>query len=184
MTSILELGLKGLTHYYISCGRRGKLEFVDTFLTEYAKRFLDGSVLVFVNSWAFAERFCKSLIDKGHKSEILTSDMSHDDWLAIMSDFWAGKLRILVTTNLLAWGIDNRKIGLVLNLDMPYLYESNSAWNFDSETYIHRVGRTGWFGDRGVAVNIAENEQDIASLKKVQADYGINLVEITLENFV
>ena len=179
-----DINLKNLTHFYISCGRRDKLEFINQFFNEFAKKFFDGSIIIFVNSKNFAERFCKALVVKGHKCEILTSDMSHEDRIDVMNEFRAGKTRILVTTNLIARGIDNRKVNLVINLDLPYHYAPKGEMRtLDLETYLHRVGRTGRFGDKGIAVNIVESPSDIEELSRVREEYGINMTEITMENF-
>ena len=74
-----------------------------------------------------------------------------------MNEFKAGKIKILLSTNLIARGIDNRKVGIVINLDMPYYFENNRKIGIDIETYLHRVGRTGRYGDKGIALNIVEN---------------------------
>lgn len=179
-----ELTLKNLTHYYIQCTRKDKLEFVDKFYQEYSKNFSEGSSIIFVNSKNFAERFCGMLIQKGHKAEILTSDMEHQNRLDVMNEFKAGKIKILISTNLIARGIDNRKVSLVINLDLPFLMNQENRRQLDIETYFHRVGRTGRFGDKGIAVNILENEEDLQQILKLGKDYEMNMIEIKMDNFV
>lgn len=181
-----DLNLKNLTHYYIKCGRKQKLAFMNEFLLRYSVKFFQGSVLIFVNSKKFAENFALKLHEQGHKCEILTSDMEQQDRIDIMDEFKAGKIRILITTNLLSRGIDNRKVSLVINLDLPYTVrktEEELIRNFDFETYLHRVGRTGRFGDKGIALNVVENERDNEELAKINEKYGINLIEVTIDNF-
>lgn len=78
-----------------------------------------------------------------------------------MNEFKSGKIKILLSTNLISRGIDNRKVGIVINLDMPYNYENGKKKGIDTETYLHRVGRTGRYGDKGIALNIVENERDL-----------------------
>jgi ATP-dependent RNA helicase DDX19/DBP5 len=109
--------------------------------------------------------------------------MSHQDRIDVMNEFRAGKNRILVTTNLISRGIDNRKVNLVINLDLPFIFDKERKNEIDLETYLHRVGRTGRFGDKGIALNIVENEHDQQELQKIQSEYGINFFEITLENY-
>lgn len=181
-----DLSLKNLTHYYIKCGRRQKLEFMNEFLMRYSVKFFEGLVLIFVNSKKFAQNFALKLAEQGHKCEILTSDMSQEDRKAVMDEFKAGKIRILITTNLLSRGIDNRKVNLVINLDLPYNMEKideKLIKEFDPETYLHRVGRTGRFGDKGIALNVVENEQDYDNLCQLEEQFGINLIEVTTDNF-
>lgn len=87
--------------------------------------------------------------------------MSPQDRMLTMNEFKAGKIKILLSTNLISRGIDNRKVGIVINLDMPYRYENGKKIEIDTETYLHRVGRTGRYGDKGIALNIVENQRDL-----------------------
>jgi ATP-dependent RNA helicase DDX19/DBP5 len=178
-----DINLNTLTHYFIKCSRDNKLTFMNEFLRKYSIKFFQGSVIIFVNSKNFAEQFANKLLQEGHKCEILTSDMSHDDRISIMNEFKAGKIRVLVSTNLIARGIDNRKVNLVINLDLPYHFEEKRKKEIDLETYLHRVGRTGRFGDKGIALNIVENERDFTEIQKINSTYGINLIEVTFDNF-
>lgn len=61
----------------------------------------------------------------------------------IMKEFRTGATRVLITTDLLARGIDVQQVGLVINYELP----------FKKENYIHRIGRAGRFGRKGVAIN-------------------------------
>jgi len=90
----------------------------------FLQKFLDGNVIIFVSSKGFAETFAERLAKKGHKTDILLSDMTNDDRVAVLNDFKTGKIRILVSTNLISRGIDARKVSLVVNADMPYTFRS------------------------------------------------------------
>jgi translation initiation factor 4A len=61
-----------------------------------------------------------------------------------MHEFRTGSFRILITTDLLARGIDMQQVSLVINFDLPT----------NRENYIHRIGRSGRFGRKGVAINL------------------------------
>ena len=82
---------------------------------------------------------------------------------------------MLISTDLLARGFDNRHIGLVVNLDIPKVYNQDLP---DYETYIHRIGRTGRYGDRGVALNVVDDEADLERLIKIQEKYRFKMIEI------
>ena len=180
-----EIVLKNLTHYYIKCDRGKKLGFVNNFLNDFLTSISSGSVIIFVNHRAFAEKFAMSLNKMGHKSEILLGDMEIQDRMDIMSEFKQGKVRILLTTNLISRGIDNRKIGLVINLDMPVVYNKDRSAPrvIDKETYFHRVGRTGRFGDYGLALNVIDFPDLEEELSKIGLTYGIKMTEVTIDNF-
>ena len=178
-----DINLSTLTHYYIKCSRANKLTFMNEFLRKYSIKFFEGSVIIFVNSKNFAQQFAEKLINEGHKCEILTSDMTPQDRIDIMNEFKSGKIRVLVSTNLIARGIDNRKVNLVINVDLPYHFGKFGKEDMDLETYLHRVGRTGRFGDKGIALNIVENEKDDEQIQKVNEVYGIKLIEVNFDNF-
>lgn len=91
-----------------------------------------------------------------------------------MKDFLAGKYRILLTTNLLSRGIDMRKVSLVINYELPLkFFEDNQNKNreVDAETYLHRVGRTGRFGDQGIAINLVDKNKDEELLEQLASFY-------------
>ena len=177
-----DIQLKNLTHYFMKCGRTGKLDFICHFFNDFSQQLLENSVIIFVNNKTFAETFASRLESKGHKCLVLTSNMDTEKRQNSMEDFRAGKIRILITTNLLSRGIDNRKVSVVINLDIPFIYGTTPKL-IDSETYLHRVGRTGRFGDRGIAINVVENEDDYNQLMRLKNEYGLNLKEMTVENF-
>ena len=75
-----------------------------------------------------------------------------------MDDFRAGKTRIMLSTDLLSRGIDIQQLSLVINFDIP----------FNKETYIHRIGRSGRYGRKGVAINftLTKEMQDLDIIKQ------------------
>lgn len=184
-----ELSLKGLKHYFVKCSRQQKVKFVDAFL----KGISTGNVILFVNSKNFAETFGKALVQSGHKAEILLGDMDLNDRIQILDEFKAGKIKILVTTNLLSRGIDARKVSVVINVDMPLVLEPKTAFDknaprkprspLDLETYLHRCGRTARFGDMGLAVNLIEDDKYLDDIGLIEEKYGIKMEEIGLDNF-
>lgn len=68
-----------------------------------------------------------------------------------MADFRDGKIKVMIATNVLSRGIDVVGVNVVINYDLPVVYETQEA---DVETYIHRVGRTGRAGAQGLAINL------------------------------
>lgn len=180
-----DLSLKNLQHFWVKCERRNKFEFINKFL----RKVSTGSVIMFVNSRSFADNFARRLHEEGHKTEILLGDMEIADRVKVLDDFKTGKIKILITTNLLSRGIDARKVSLVVNLDMPYTIKPNSVKGgdnrdaIDKETYLHRCGRTARFGDMGVALNIVEDDRGVKDLQIIEKEYGIEMKEITQDNF-
>ena len=84
-----------------------------------------------------------------------------------MDDFRSGKLRILLSSDLLARGIDIQQLSLVINFDLPR----------EKETYIHRIGRSGRYGRKGVAINLI-NDREVDYLKSIEEYYDTQILEM------
>ena len=94
-------------------------------------------------------------------------DMPQKEREAIMAEFRSGASRVLVTTDIWGRGIDVQQVSLVINYDLP-----NSR-----ELYIHRIGRSGRFGRKGVAINFATAE-DIPILRDLEQFYSTTIDEM------
>jgi translation initiation factor 4A len=87
----------------------------------------------------------------------------------IMREFRSGSSRVLITTDLLARGIDVQQVSLVINYDLPT----------NRENYIHRIGRSGRFGRKGVSINfIVKN--DVRYMKDIEEFYNTQIEEMPL----
>lgn len=78
----------------------------------------------------------------------------------LMKEFRSGSSRVLITTDLLARGIDVQQVSLVINYDLPT----------NRENYIHRIGRGGRFGRKGVAINFVTND-DVRMLRDIERKF-------------
>lgn len=92
-------------------------------------------------------------------------DMAQERRIEYYTQFKEGKKRIMVTTNLLARGIDIDKVNLVINFDAP---ES-------SDDYLHRVGRAGRFNTKGIAVSFIATDEDRKILAEIQARFEVKI---------
>lgn len=86
-----------------------------------------------------------------------------------MKEFRTGSSRVLISTDLLARGIDVQQVSLVINYDLPK----------DKENYIHRIGRGGRFGRKGVAINFVATE-DIPVLREIEQFYNTQVEEMPM----
>ena len=102
-----------------------------------------GKAIVFVKFKQNCNRVAQTLWDAGFAVNTLHGDMEQRERDLIMREFRSGASRVLITTDLLARGIDVQQVSLVINYDLPT----------NRENYIHRIGRAGRFGRKGVAVN-------------------------------
>ncbi|MPN31323.1 DEAD-box ATP-dependent RNA helicase CshA [bioreactor metagenome] len=97
--------------------------------------------LIFVNTKRMADTLCEDLKTQSLRADVLHGDINQQKRERIMNSFRTGRLDILVATDVAARGIDVRNIDLVVNYDLP----------IDSESYVHRIGRTGRAEKMGTA---------------------------------
>jgi ATP-dependent RNA helicase DDX19/DBP5 len=91
-----------------------------------------------------------------------------------IKDFREGKNRILVSTNVLARGIDVLQVSLVINFDIPLTRDNRP----DAETYLHRVGRTARYDKPGLAINFVHDDFSAQSLRFIANTFTLNIQEI------
>merc|ERR1712179_859005 len=94
-------------------------------------------------------------------------EMSQSDREMIMKEFRSGSSRVLITTDLLARGIDVQQVSLVINYDLPG----------NIENYLHRIGRSGRYGRKGVAINFVTN-RDVQAMKDIEKHYETQIEEL------
>lgn len=92
--------------------------------------------------------------------------------LAVYKAFKEGQKRILVATDLVGRGIDVERVNIVINYDMP---ETDERHGNGADTYLHRVGRAGRFGTKGLAITFVSSEADSAVLNAVQERFDVDI---------
>lgn len=93
-----------------------------------------------------------------------------------MEAFRKGNIKVLITTNVLARGIDVSTVSMVINYDIPMKgrYDDEA----DAETYLHRIGRTGRFGRTGVSISFVFDKKSYDALNAIAKHYNIDLVRL------
>lgn len=136
-------------------------------LSELAKIFTKitfKQCLLFTDSQSKTESYGNYLSKLGWKNEVINGSQEQSQRLKILNKLAKYKCRILITTDLMARGIDIDNINLVINLDLPY----------DCFTYLHRIGRAGRFGTYGIAISLLNGEKDRLKFRKMLAEIGSN----------
>jgi translation initiation factor 4A len=157
-----ELTLEGIRQYYVYVEEEN-WKF-DT-LADLYKMFEITQGVIFCNSKQKVENLTQRLLEQKFMVSGIHSDVTNRQ--AIMNDFKYGKTRILITTDLLARGIDVQHISLVINYDIPR----------SKEIYIHRIGRSGRFGRKGIAINFV-SKQEAPMLKEIEKYYSTEINEL------
>jgi len=159
-----ELTLEGIQQFHIAVERE---EWKLDTLCDLYDTLNIAQAVIFCNT----RRKVDWLTDKMKQKDFVVSsthgDISQQERDVILSEFRTGSSRVLITTDLLARGIDVQQVSLVINYDLPH----------NLENYIHRIGRSGRFGRKGVAINFVTNE-DVQSLRELEAFYHTQVPEM------
>jgi ATP-dependent RNA helicase DeaD len=117
--------------------------------------------IIFCRTKKEVERICTTLIGRGYSAKGLHGDMEQHQREEVMNSFREGRIYTLVATDVAARGLDVKDVTHVFNYHMP----------FDSESYIHRIGRTGRAGSKGIAITLV-TPQELRGLNRIQRSIG------------
>ena len=117
-----------------------------------------GQSIVFVETKAGCNQVANTLNAVGYNCAALHSDLEAHERDALMRAFREGACKVLITTNVLARGVDVNNVCMVVNYDMPTSKDlSTGMFVPDCQSYLHRIGRTGRFGRKGTAINLVQD---------------------------
>lgn len=161
-----ELTLEGIKQFFVAVEKE-EWKF-DTLCDLYDTLTITQAV-IFCNT----RRKVDWLTDKMRKANFTVAsmhgEMPQDEREEIMKSFRAGENRVLITTDIWARGIDVQQVSLVINYDLPN----------NRELYIHRIGRSGRFGRKGVAINFVKSD-DIRILRDIEQFYSTQIDEMPM----
>lgn len=159
-----ELTLEGIKQFYVNVDKEDwKL---DTLCDLYETLAITQSV-IFCNTRRKVDWLTDKMRARDHTVSATHGDMDQNTRDIIMREFRSGSSRVLITTDLLARGIDVQQVSLVINYDLPT----------QPENYLHRIGRSGRFGRKGVAINFVIKE-DERLLQDIQRFYSTVIEEL------
>lgn len=161
-----ELTLEGIRQFYINVEKEEwKLET----LCDLYETVTITQAVIFCSTRRKVDWLTQQLHDRQFTVSAMHGDMKQEEREVIMKEFRSGSSRVLITTDLLARGIDVQQVSLVINYDLPS----------SKENYIHRIGRGGRFGRKGVAINFVSNE-DKNMLEEIETYYNTQVEEMPL----
>lgn len=159
-----ELTLEGISQYYIPIEKE---DWKFSTLCDLYENLDIAQAIIYANTRNKVETLSNQLTEKDFVVSYIHGDIDQTQRELIMKEFRTGSTRVLITTDLLARGIDVQQVSLVINYDMPKNYE----------TYLHRIGRSGRFGRKGVAINFV-TETDAQFLKDLEQHYNTSVEEL------
>jgi len=159
-----ELTLEGIKQFFIMIEREDwKLET----LCDLYETLTITQAIIYCNTRRKVDWLTEEMAKKDFTVSAMHGDMEQKERDVIMREFRSGSSRVLITTDLLARGIDVQQVSLVINYDLPN----------NRENYIHRIGRSGRFGRKGVAINFL-TEKDYMDLKDIEKFYNTEITEM------
>jgi translation initiation factor 4A len=158
------LTLDGIKQFYLMIE---KDEWKFEALCELYDQMNVGQSIVYCNKKQRVEELATALIENDFQVAYTHGGMSQDERNRIMKGFRASESRVLITTDLLARGIDVQGVNVVINFDIP----------FKRENYIHRIGRSGRYGRKGVSLNFV-TPKEAEQLENIENYYSTSITEL------
>ena len=161
-----ELTLEGIKQFFVAVERED-WKF-DTLCDLYDTLTITQAV-IFCNTRRKVDWLTEKMREANFTVSSMHGDMKQKERNEIMQQFRSGDTRVLITTDVWARGLDVQQVSLVINYDLPN----------NRELYIHRIGRGGRFGRKGVAINFATND-DIKILRDIEQYYSTQIDEMPM----
>jgi len=161
-----ELTLEGIKQFFVAVEKE-EWKF-DTLCDLYDILTITQAV-IFCNTKLKVDWLTNKMREANFTVSSMHGDFPQEERDKIMGEFRGGKTRVLIATDLWGRGLDVQQVSLVINYDLP-----NTR-----ELYIHRIGRSGRFGRKGVAINFVKND-DIRILRDIEQFYGTQIDEMPM----
>jgi len=159
-----DVTLDGIKQY---CVLLEKEEWKYDVLCDIYKQLNINQAIIYCNKRQRAEWLAEKLSADGYPLSCIHGEMENDERRRRMQEFRSGTIRVLISTDLLARGIDVQQVSLVINFELP----------MNRENYIHRIGRSGRYGRKGFAINlIAPNDTKIRT--EIETHYSTKMIDL------
>jgi translation initiation factor 4A len=156
-----EVTLDGIKQYYV---KLDKEEWKYDVLCGPSKQGPIAQALIPCSTPQMAGWLAEKMSAEGFPLSCIHGEMEPEERGRRMKDFRSGAVRVMISTDLLARGIDIQQISLVINYEIP----------IQRENYIHRIGRSGRFGRKGAAINLV-TEEELRAVKELETHYSTTI---------
>ena len=157
-----ELTLTGIDQYVVRVENE-EWKF-DALIDIYQSIAIEKAV-IFVNSVEKGNWLKGKMVDSGFTVALVHGQMTMDDRAKITEEFRSGEARVLIATDVFSRGIDVRNVTLVINFDFA----------LTCDVYLHRIGRSGRFGRKGLAITLCAGESDEMKLRKLEKYFSTKI---------
>jgi translation initiation factor 4A len=162
-----DVTLDGIKQYIVDVE---KDEWKYEILCDIYKQLNINQAIIYCNKRQSAEWLSEKLSNDGYPLLCIHGDMENAERRKRMEEFRSGHVRVLISTDLLARGIDIQQISLVINYELP----------MNRENYIHRIGRSGRYGKKGVAINLVSNNESKMK-QEIETYYSTKMDELPMD---
>lgn len=159
-----QLTLEGIIQYYVNLKQS---DWKYDVLKDLYDTINISQCIIYINSKNRLMEIYRSLTNDDFPVGYIHGELNTRERKDVMEKFKSGHTRILLSTDLTARGIDIQQLSLVINYDLPK----------SKETYIHRIGRSGRYGRKGVAINLT-TDRDFQHLKEIESFYDTQILEL------
>ncbi|KAK2195804.1 bifunctional RNA helicase [Babesia duncani] len=161
-----ELSLEGIKQFFVAVEKE---QYKYDTLCDLYESLIITQAVVFCNTKDKVDWLAKRMQDSNFAVVKMHGDMSQKERNDIMHTFRKGQVRVLISTDIWGRGLDVQQVSLVVNYDLPT----------SRENYIHRIGRSGRFGRKGVAINFVKDD-DIRILRDIEQYYSTQIDEMPM----
>merc|ERR1711985_38606 len=162
-----ELTLEGIRQFYVAIERE---EWKLDVLCDLYETLTITQAIIYCNTRRKVDFLQDQLTKRDFTVSVMHAELDQKERDLVMREFRSGSSRVLISTDLLARGIDVQQVSLVINFDLPG----------NLENYLHRIGRSGRFGRKGVAINMVSQES-VRTLKDIERYYHTQIEEMPMD---
>lgn len=159
-----QLTLEGIDQYYVAIETdRQKFEA----LKDLYNTFSMSQCVIYANSVRRVEDLFQAMVNDNFAVSRIHSNMTKEERTASYNEFKNGSTRVLISSNVTARGIDVQQVSTVVNFDIPW----------DVHTYLHRIGRSGRWGRKGMGINFV-TPRDVSRVREIERYYQTEIREL------
>jgi len=162
-----ELTLEGIRQFYVAIEKE---EWKLDTLCDLYETLTITQAIIYCNTRRKVDFLADQLQKRDFTISTMHAELDQKERDLVMREFRSGSSRVLISTDLLARGIDVQQVSLVINFDLPQ----------NMENYLHRIGRSGRFGRKGVAISFVTNS-DVRAMKDIERFYHTQIEEMPMD---
>jgi len=162
-----ELTVEGIRQFYVAIEKE---EWKLDTLCDLYETLTITQAIIYCNTRRKVDFLADQMTKRDFTVSTMHAELDQKERDLIMREFRSGSSRVLISTDLLARGIDVQQVSLVINYDLPQ----------NMENYLHRIGRSGRFGRKGVAINFVTNN-DVRAMKDIERYYHTQIEEMPMD---